>query len=866
MLFAPIQAPRLTSISRKAIQYFLAERATYENAVAAQPGLKPISYANSFDATFLGSLICCRIFGIEVKEVSDLSDDIIKANIIKLSSGSKPVSAEEALADVKRNVRFDASEPDAKLRVLMLQASYIELCKKRGWKFYETAQKAAVKHIIAVLQPPQLKSRVEDALELDQHELKKDFFKFVNYLTDQAEICESFHPLRNYRAQKSKHSQLKTGAPSKDSKKGGVLYSSPDFTKKRSREDEHNQALDCLNPKCDGKHLVKDCPKTSPEMKKELLEAFRAKRKAGKDEAKVSALVTIAPATLSASTPIVVSDTIVKFLGDKGIFLPTVLLSNPQRMFSVDGSPVDVQGQVQLNPTLQTVAGPCRLRNIKAYIMPCGDTSIMAGAGCPGEIVLGNPVLVHSGLDVKDFIADNIERLSSLDYGDLFKEERPTKIGKLGVKLLTNDPMLFSLTSEDSELTYYDSRLCSLVSNGDFPLKDGDDVDYKDVEIGETTETDLNTALSEAVSRCSKSLPKHLREALHDLVLSFKDIFRIKIGADTPVDVPPMEIKFEALLAFLHGATNAVSYFRSSMESMFSHLDLLIWLDDMLGYASDAENFLSTSKLSLRSAMNEKCKIANRPLSAWGDEHDAAFKSLIQAIINQVTLATQDPSRRLCLFTDASSTHWAGVLTQVDPEEIKKGTKPPQEWNHSPVAFVSGSFRGASFRWSTPEQEAYAIIASVLRLSHILAACGEFSLFTDHKNILYMMSPTRFNSSVARHVVHKTQRWALRLAEFNFTIEHIPGRDNLWADVLTRWAARDNSEFPARRTAALRVPLITEDKPELPSLEAVASSQAKEPPSGNHGFTLTKDSDLDLWKNKKGQLYIPDKDEEIQLR
>ncbi len=83
-----------------------------------------------------------------------------------------------------------------------------------------------------------------------------------------------------------------------------------------------------------------------------------------------------------------------------------------------------------------------------------------------------------------------------------------------------------------------------------------------------------------------------------------------------------------------------------------------------------------------------------------------------------------------------------------------------------PWSFISLDYSGTG---------SYAIVASVTRLSHILAACGEFSLFTDHKNILYMLSPTRFNANVARHMVHKTQRWALRLAEFNFTVEHIPG-------------------------------------------------------------------------------------------
>ncbi len=79
-----------------------------------------------------------------------------------------------------------------------------------------------------------------------------------------------------------------------------------------------------------------------------------------------------------------------------------------------------------------------------------------------------------------------------------------------------------------------------------------------------------------------------------------------------------------------------------------------------------------------------------------------------------------------------------------------------------------------------------------------------------------MLPPTRFNANVARHIVHKMQRWALRLAEFNFTVEHIPGELNTWADFLTRWAASGNAEFPARRISAFRVPLITEDPPEPP--------------------------------------------------
>ncbi len=109
----------------------------------------------------------------------------------------------------------------------------------------------------------------------------------------------------------------------------------------------------------------------------------------------------------------------------------------------------------------------------------------------------------------------------------------------------------------------------------------------------------------------------------------------------------------------------------------------------------------------------------------------------------------------------------------------------PLEWNHSPFAFVSGSFHGPCLRRTTPEQERYAIFGSESRLSHILGACGDVSLFTDHKNLLYMLSSTRFNESFAHYVFHETKSLALLLFEFNFTVEHIPGEFDLWKDIPT---------------------------------------------------------------------------------
>ena len=198
--FAPVQAPRLKSISRKGNQRFLEERTQYEGAVQAQPEFNPISRAGCFDAIFLRSLLRARVLGKEITEVSQLTDGMIKAKLTVLSSQTKAVSYDEALADIKRACSPDASESDARLHILMPQTSYIELCGHRGWKFYDNAQKTAMKHICSVLQPPELKSGIEDALKLGKNELEQDFFGYADFLADEAEICENFRPLRAYRA------------------------------------------------------------------------------------------------------------------------------------------------------------------------------------------------------------------------------------------------------------------------------------------------------------------------------------------------------------------------------------------------------------------------------------------------------------------------------------------------------------------------------------------------------------------------------------------------------------------------------------------------------------------------------------------
>ena len=40
-------------------------------------------------------------------------------------------------------------------------------------------------------------------------------------------------------------------------------------------------------------------------------------------------------------------------------------------------------------------------------------------------------------------------------------------------------------------------------------------------------------------------------------------------------------------------------------------------------------------------------------------------------------------------------------------------------------------------------------------------------------------------------------RWALKLSEFRYVVEHFPGERNIWADMLTRWAVKPRNKVSA---------------------------------------------------------------------
>ena len=163
----------------------------------------------------------------------------------------------------------------------------------------------------------------------------------------------------------------------------------------------------------------------------------------------------------------------------------------------------------------------------------------------------------------------------------------------------------------------------------------------------------------------------------------------------------------------------------------------------------------------LNAAVNPYRK--NQKIGAYTPAMDKAFTDIKQMIDDCPTLYFFNPEAPVFLQTDASNHGIGAYLFQV-VDGVEK-----------PIEFLSKTFTDEQTRWSTPEQEAYAIFYALRKWDHLLRDV-KFTLQTDHKNLIY----TNTSGSA------KVKRWKMLIQEYDFRIEHIPGVANIVADAFSR--------------------------------------------------------------------------------
>jgi hypothetical protein len=187
----------------------------------------------------------------------------------------------------------------------------------------------------------------------------------------------------------------------------------------------------------------------------------------------------------------------------------------------------------------------------------------------------------------------------------------------------------------------------------------------------------------------------------------------------------------------------------------------------------------------------------------WNPGHALAFEKLKTAIASCVKLAFPRDDMVQCVFTDANEACTAGMVTQIP---IEDENKPVHLQRHEPLGFVGHRFNRCEMNWTVAEKEGFAIKDTMHKLDYLLQMKRPFKLFSDHKNLIQIFSP----KNVSKPTAQKLQRWALFIQRFRYTIEHIRGDENVWADMMTRWGASPgksaDTQVLVRRVRAMKIP------------------------------------------------------------
>ncbi|GFW26812.1 transposon Tf2-9 polyprotein [Trichonephila clavipes] len=222
----------------------------------------------------------------------------------------------------------------------------------------------------------------------------------------------------------------------------------------------------------------------------------------------------------------------------------------------------------------------------------------------------------------------------------------------------------------------------------------------------------------------------------------------------TPDGIKPLPDKVQAVLDCKQPET---------VGSLRKFLGLLNFYRRFLPKAAEQQYLLSEF------LKGSKGKKDSKPLN-WSSEANTAFQRCKQALADAALLAHPSPSAPLALHVDASDYAIGGALHQVVDSELQ------------PLAFFSRKLTSSEKSYSAYDRELLAIYSAIRHFRYMLEA-RDFTVFTDHKPLTYAFRQKSDKCS-PRQI-----RQLDFISQFTTNIVHIPGSDNIAADVLFRVSA-----------------------------------------------------------------------------
>lgn len=149
----------------------------------------------------------------------------------------------------------------------------------------------------------------------------------------------------------------------------------------------------------------------------------------------------------------------------------------------------------------------------------------------------------------------------------------------------------------------------------------------------------------------------------------------------------------------------------------------------------------------------------------WDSVHQQAFAQLQAIFFKKPFLIQPNFNDKFYLNTDASSFAISAILMQKQGDDLL------------PISYFSKTLKESESRYPAIQLELMAIVKGVCAFEYYLRG-RHFFILSDSK-------PLKHYSKISSPA-NITSRWLLTLGEFDFTFEHLPGKENILADFFSR--------------------------------------------------------------------------------